>query len=255
MSMRANTARSWHPARVEEHLYPQLYALEESHWWFRGRRAVLRALVDRADPPRPARILDAGCGTGRNLVEFGDRGPAVGVDPSAQAVAFCRQRGLEGVTQATLESLPFEDGSFDLLFAFDVIEHIEDDERALRELRRVAAPGARLVVTVPAYSWLWSAHDEEHHHVRRYTLRRLRERAAVAGWETTFATYFNSILLPPIALLRALPRRNGRSDLELVPPALNRALEQPLRLEARAISRGARLPAGVSAATVLRPLS
>jgi SAM-dependent methyltransferase len=238
---------------VEEHLYSRLYELEDGHWWFRGRRAVLRALVARADAPAAPRILDAGCGTGRNLVEFGHLGPATGVDPSPQAVAFCQRRGLDAVIETALESLPFPDDSFDLLFALDVLEHISDDVGALRELRRVAGPGARLVVTAPAYRWLWSAHDKDHHHVRRYTLRRLRDRGVAAGWEPRIATYFNSLLLAPIALVRAAPRRNGRSDLDLVPPALNRVLEQPLRLEAQAIARGARLPAGVSVATVFAP--
>jgi hypothetical protein len=118
-------------------------------------------------------------------------------------------------------------------------------------LRRVATPEARLVVTVPAYGWLWSRHDEVHHHRRRYTLRRLRERVRASGWRPVFATYFNSVLLAPIALARALPRREGGpSDYDLSPGPLNRLLEQPMRAEAALIARGARLPAGVSVGMV-----
>ena len=146
-------------------------------------------------PPSP-RILDAGCGTGRNLLEFGKLGQATGVDVSAQAVEFCRGRGVEDVRQAAVEDLPFEALSFDVLLATDVIEHVDDDTAVLRELRRVAAREARLILTVPAYQWLWSSHDESVHHRRRYTARRLRERVLAAGWAPTVETYFFSTVLP-----------------------------------------------------------
>src|SRR4029079_13025367 len=121
---------------------------------------------------------DAGCGTGRNLAEFGALGTAAGVDPSPEAIAFCHRRGLREVSAAGLEQLPFGDAEFDLILATDVLEHIPHDEVAARELRRVAAPGALLMVTVPAYQWLWSHHDDSHHHQRRYTLPALRSRLA-----------------------------------------------------------------------------
>ena len=131
-----------------------------------------------------------------------------------------------------------------------MLEHLDDDLAAMRELRRVAAPGARLLVTVPAYQWLWSQHDAAHHHFRRYTLPLLRERLAATGWRTVVSTYFNSVLLPPIAAVRVISRRNPdpaeRPDLKLTPPLLNAVLERPMRAEARLIERGGRLPAGVS---------
>jgi SAM-dependent methyltransferase len=242
---------------LEEHIYQQLYALEDEHWWFRGRRAVIWALLRRAQAPASPRLLDAGCGTGRNLAEYGAPGRATGVDPSASAVAFCRARGIEGVTQGAIEELPFGDGSFDLILATDVLEHVERDDRALAELRRVAAPGARLLVTVPAYRWLWSQHDDSHHHLRRYTVGALSERARRAGWEPMLRTYFNTLLLPPIALVRLLGRRRapegGRTDYELTRGVLNRALALPMRAEAALIRRGLRLPAGVSIGMVCRP--
>jgi hypothetical protein len=139
--------------------------------------------------------------------------------------------------------------------AFDVLEHIEDDRGALRELRRVVRPDGALVVTVPAYRWLWSQHDETHHHVRRYTRRALRANAEASGWRTSFATYFNTLLLPPIAVVRAFRRGEsaGRSDYELAGGPLNSALSLPMRAEARAIAHGARLPAGVSIGAVFLP--
>lgn len=245
---------------MEETAYAEMYEQEDVHWWFRGRRAVIRALLGRADlPPRP-RLLDAGCGTGRNLVELSALGPASGVDPSPSAVAFCRERGLPDVRQAGLEALPFGDGRFDLLLACDVLEHVDDDVGALRELRRVAAPGGTLVLTVPAYQWLWTDHDVQLHHRRRYTLPTLRSRVTEAGWAPVVATYFNTLLLPVVAPARAASRwrptrgerRAGHTDLDRTPAALNVALALPMRLEAWAIARGARLPAGVSAAMLCR---
>ncbi len=236
---------------MEQQAYREQYELEGSHWWFAGRRAVLWALLRRGRVPAGGlRVLDAGCGTGHNLLEFGMLGSATGVDSSPEAIEFCRRRGIEAVREAPIEALPFEDGSFDLILATDVLEHLRDDRAALRELRRVAAPGGRLLTTVPAYRWLWSRHDAEHHHLRRYTLRQLRERLRECGWAPSAWSYFNSLLLPPIAAVRLLARRRDdageRPDLRLTPRALNRVLEQPMRLEAELITRGVILPAGVS---------
>jgi SAM-dependent methyltransferase len=241
---------------MEEWRYRELYELEDRHWWFRSRRRVLWALLRRAGLPPSPRILDAGCGTGRNLVEFGGLGEAEGVDFSSDAVSFCRLRGLERVRQAPLEELPFESGRFDLALAADVIEHLDDDRRALAELRRVSAAGGRLVATVPAYAWLWSRHDESLHHKRRYTAARLGAALRAAGWEPEVATYFFSAVLPGVAAVRAFRRGqadgNGESDLSLTSAPVGRLLELPTIAEAKLIERGARLPAGVSLGVVAR---
>ena len=195
-------------------------------------------------------MLDAGCGTGRNLIEFGSLGDAQGVDYSPEAIDFCRRRGVRR-DRGPIEQLAVRTtGRSTLILATDVLEHLEDDRVALRELHRVAAPDGRLLATVPAYRWLWSQHDDAHHHFRRYTLRRLRDRLRATGWEPLAWSYFNTALLPPIAVVRLLARRrpadDGRPDLRLTPPALNRLLEHPMRLEAAVIRRGGHLPAGVS---------
>jgi SAM-dependent methyltransferase len=240
---------------LEQQAYREQFELEDTHWWFQGRRAVIRALLREAGSGGDLRLLDAGCGTGRNMVEFADLGTVEGVDPSPDAIEFCRRRGVHNVREGRLERLPYDDGCFDLILATDVLEHIPDDRVALAELLRVAAPGGRLLATVPAYRWLWSEHDTVHHHFRRYTLRALRERLVETGWEPLRLTYFNSLLLPPIAAVRLLGRlrseRGGeRPDLKLTPPGLNYLLEQPMRAEAALIRRGVRLPAGVSIGVV-----
>jgi len=231
-----------------------MYEVEDRHWWFRGRAAVVAAMLGRLDLGDSPRILDAGCGTGRNLQRYAQLGPAQGIEPSADAVQFCRERGLDNVQQATLEQLPFGEGSFDLMVATDVLEHVDDDALALRELHRVAAPGGRLVMTVPAFRWLWSEEDDRLGHRRRYTRKGLRALTEQSGWEPLFATYFNLLLLAPIALARRFRDRRDagraeaaqRSELNLTPGWLNAPLSVPMRLEAGLIRAGLPLPIGVS---------
>ena len=209
---------------------------EDRHWWYRGRRTVLDARDRRAAscPPR-ARILDAGCGSGRNMVELARHGTVTGVELSATSVcARARARTPARWSTGSVLEMPFADDSFDLAVSLDVIEHLEDDLGALRELRRVVAPGGALLVTVPAYQWLWSGHDEINHHHRRYTRRSLQRVAEQAGWRQARTTYFNSLLLPVAIVLRVLDRVNTKtteSSLDLwVPP-------EPLQLAARAAAR------------------
>jgi SAM-dependent methyltransferase len=242
---------------MDEAYESSLFEMEDEHWWYRGRRRVVGELVRQVELPAAPRLLDVGCGTGRNLVELQRLGDAVGVEPSAAAVAVARARGLP-VTESGAESLGFGDGTFDLVTALDVIEHIEDDRTALRELRRVTSPTGALVVTVPAYQWLWSSHDDMNLHKRRYGRPALLQALAEAGWRVVRATYFNSLLLLPIAAHRRLQRIIGDStseanDFTRTPSALNPVLEAPFRLEARMIARGIDLPFGVSLAAIAQP--
>jgi SAM-dependent methyltransferase len=234
---------------MDDLIYERLNSLEDRHWWFEGRRAVIWALLGHAQLPHPARVLDVGCGTGRNLQEFAPLGEITGIEPSASAVEFCHARGLKNAQQATVEHLPFEDETFDVAFAFDVLEHLDDDVAGLAEIKRVVKPDGWFVATVPAYRWMWSSHDEAHHHRRRYTRLELVERVVSAGWRPVFASYFNTILLPAIAAVRVFHRAlagQAGTDYDLTSGGLNRALGAPMRLEARLIARGIRLPAGVS---------
>ena len=240
---------------MRDSAYQGLYEAEDRHWWFRGRWAVVEALLARTSLPPNPRILDAGCGTGGNLQRYAQLGEATGVEPFPDAVRLCRERGLGPVEQAGLESLPFAAESFDLIASTDVLEHVEAEQQALRELWRVAAPGAAMLLTVPAYMWLWSEEDVQLHHKRRYTKRRLIEAVEGCGWQTKIATYFNSLLLPPIAAAKRLRRSSQeKADLERTPEALNQPLSLPMRLEANLIRRGVDLPAGVSVGVVCRKL-
>jgi SAM-dependent methyltransferase len=231
---------------------------DERHWWYRGRRHVMRAVLGRLDLPAAAQILDAGCGSGRMLDELAAYGHVAGVDLSRDAVALARGRGHRDVRVGRIEQLPFRTDAFDLVTCLDVVEHTPDDRRTLSELRRVTRAGGRLVVTVPAYQALWSSHDVVNEHYRRYRAASLRSAAEAAGWELVRDTYFNSMLLVPAAVVR-LAERGGpaptpasRSDLAVTPEWLNAPLVWPLRAEARAIGAGRRLPAGLSLLAVLR---
>jgi SAM-dependent methyltransferase len=235
----------------------QTHRVEDRHWWYRGRRGVIDLVLAKLGLPAGARILDAGCGSGRNMVELQRYGTVTGIELSPTSVALARERGVGEVVEGSVLELPFAEGSFDLAVSLDVIEHLEDDRGALRELRRTVAPGGALLVTVPAYQWLWSAHDEINHHHRRYNSRMLLEAATATGWRCELTTHFNSLLLPAAILMRALDRvRPGTTESSLdlwIPPApLNWLLERPLALEAALIGRGGRIPAGLSLLAVLR---
>jgi SAM-dependent methyltransferase len=230
-----------------------MIATDDRHWWYRGRRRILRATLDSLELPAPCRILDAGCGSGRTLDELAGYGDACGVDVSPAAVSATRARGHEAHV-GSVEDLPLPDASFDLVTCLDVIEHTRDDRRTLHELRRVTRPGGALLLTVPAHPTLWSAHDEANHHYRRYTRGSLIDAAIDADWTVSEATYFNAALLAPAAVVRLARRRApaGRSELALTPPVLDRLLELPSRAEAALLRSGARLPAGLSLLAVVR---
>ena len=243
---------------MDERLMNAMLELDDRHWWYRGRRRIIRAELDRMALPAGSRVLDAGCGSGRTLEELGRYGEVFGVELDPGAASMARDRGCGEVHVGRLEELPWEDASFDLITCLDVIEHTPDDRVTLRELRRVSKPGGYLLVTVPAYQGLWSMHDVANHHYRRYSRGRLRASARDAGWRVSRMTSFNGLLLAPAAAVRLAERRRLRQpdadykpELTLGPEWLNAALEQPLRLEARWLAQGRRLPAGLSLLAVL----
>jgi SAM-dependent methyltransferase len=234
----------------------QTHRAEDRHWWYRGRRRVLERVIGALELPQHARILDAGCGSGRNMVDLARRGKVTGIELSETSASLARERDAGEVITGSVQQMPFANDSFDLAVCLDVIEHLEDDLAALRELRRVLAPTGSLLVTVPAYQWLWSGHDEVNHHFRRYTRRTLQRAAEQASWRQVRSTHFNSLLLPVAVLLRVLDRFSRKTtesslDLWVPPQPLNWLLERPLLLEASLIGHGGRIPAGLSLLAVL----
>jgi SAM-dependent methyltransferase len=242
---------------VDKDLMQATLDVDERHWWYRGRRQVIRAELDALPLPPDAQVLDAGCGSGRTMQELEDYGTVQGVELDEDAAELARSRGHGQVTVGRLEQLPWPDRTFDLITSLDVIEHTPDDRATLAELLRVCRPGGWLLVTVPAYQGLWSAHDEANHHYRRYSRAMLRNAAAGAGWTVTRMTSFNSVLLAPAAAVRLARRRfpahNGAADDLTIPPGwLNDLLERPLQMEAGWLGHGHGLRFGLSLLAVMR---
>ena len=245
--------------------FADLYALEESHWWFVGMREVTAALLDPVCTRAGAwDVLDAGCGTGGMLTwleRYARGGKVAGIDFSADALDFCRGRGLRHVAQASVTALPFAEETFDLVTSFDVLVQLpgeDPDEVAMREMFRVLRPGGVAFVRVAAYEWMRSGHDEALNTQRRYRLGQLVERMGRAGFRVRRATYANSLLLPAAAVRRLVLKRLGLadagSDVKPLPQGLdwlNRSLAAALATEARLLKRpDAKLPAGLSAICV-----
>ncbi|HEY2258615.1 MAG TPA: class I SAM-dependent methyltransferase [Solirubrobacteraceae bacterium] len=242
---------------MDQALMKATLEVDEYHWWYRGRRRVILAELDRLPIGAGACVLDAGCGSGRTLQELTRYGEVHGIELDPDAAELARSRGYGEVRVGRLEELPWGPATFDLVTCLDVIEHTADDRITLTELLRVTKPGGYLLVTVPAYQSLWSVHDEANHHYRRYGRRTLRAAARAAGWSVERVTSFNSLLLAPAAAVRLLQRRFGThngytNDLALGPAWLNDVLERPLALEASWLARGHSLPAGLSLLAVLR---
>src|SRR5437667_10249215 len=171
MSTTSNIIDKPLPREMQQHTYAIMRRVEESHWWFVGRRRIIRSFLERVcrdlksirveqDKDPTLNILDVGCGTGANLEMLAEFGDAEGVDVSSEALDFCRARGLAKVKQGAAESLPFEDASFDLVTGLDVVEHLDDDMAGLREMRRVLRPHGRALLFVPAFMFLWGVQDD-----------------------------------------------------------------------------------------------
>lgn len=228
---------------------------EKTHWWFRARRRILKALIDQGvDWGRVSQVLEIGAGSGANLAELYPEGVELtGIEPEAPSAELARQRGIATVHTGMLEEAPglLEGVSFDVVSLFDVLEHVEDDQAALSILQGLVRPEGWLVLSVPAYQWLWSRHDDVNHHFRRYTRRQLVDRVSAAGFQVHTATYFNTLLFPPIAALRLLSKLwrpqgdSGSSDMDLPSGGLNELLYRIFSLERGALKHCS-LPFGVS---------
>lgn len=223
------------------------------HWWYRARRDVLSALIERhAAPPPGSRVLEVGCGTGHNLAMLGGFGSvdAVEIDDEARAVAE-KRLGRRIGSEPLPELGGVERGVYGLVTALDVVEHVKDDVAALATLGECLTSAGRLLVTVPAWPWMWSAHDEVNHHHRRYTKTTLRDAIEGAGLTLRRIDWFNSALFPPIAGVRLLHRLQGKDDSDdaLPSPAVNAALERVFAAERYLIGR-VPMPPGVSLAAI-----
>jgi SAM-dependent methyltransferase len=241
---------------MDPSLYEEMSSIQEKHWWYRARRKIISDAISQIRLPKASRILEAGCGPGGNLSMLKQFGDVCAIEPYGPACEIAKAKGVAEVQQSGLPGdIPFK-AKFDLIGAFDVLEHIERDVEALESLRVALAPSGRLILTVPAYQWMWSAHDVRNHHVRRYTMQHLRRITETAGFNVERITHFNTLLFPLIAGVRLAQRglNDSGSASETIPFApLNATLEAIFGFE-RFMLRHAHLPFGVSILMVARAI-
>lgn len=239
---------------MERIVYDRMAELDEQHWWYRARRDILSDLIERKIAlTADARILEIGCGTGHNLPMLGRFGriDAIEVDGAARDIAS-RRLG-RAVMNAPLPALTgVEDGAYDLIAILDVLEHVEADRAALVGMAGKLKPGGRILITVPAHPWMWSAHDVVNHHKRRYTRATLKAVIAEAGLKLEMLSWFNSLLFPLAAAARLAGRVTGKEDSDdsLPPRPVNALFEAIFGLERYALGR-LPFPPGVSLVAIV----
>lgn len=226
---------------METEAYSIAADVEKKHWWFCGRRAILRSVLNQLAVPNDAscRILEVGCGNGGNLPLLAEYGQVTAVEIDDEARGRAAKCGIAQIEKGYLpDGLPFKGPTFDLILALDVVEHVDNDLESIRALREILNPNGILLITVPAYQWLWSEHDELTHHKRRYNLVQCKELLAEGGFSTHYATYFNSLLFP-LAVTHIKLRKYFSDDpygaLRIPSPCINRLLLSTFALESKLI--------------------
>jgi SAM-dependent methyltransferase len=242
-------------------LYDQLHRIEHTHWWFRARRHIVWSLVRRyidGNPNRRLQVCELGCGTGGNLAAIADEHDVVGIECSSKALAYARQTLGSRVRFGSLpHEIDLPPASFDVVLLTDVLEHIDDDVSAARTALTLLRPGGIVVATVPAYQWLYSPHDAQHHHFRRYSKPRFRSLWAVPHCSSLLLSHYNSLLFAPAAAVRLMAKlrspQQATSGLQVPPQLMNGLLAKVMRSEANLIGR-VPIPFGLSLVSVTRKL-
>ena len=233
---------------MERVVYQQMAELDDRHWWYRARRRILAELIRReVRLPADGRILEIGCGTGHNLQMLSGFGHVDGLELDDEAAALSEKRLGRGIIRSPLPELDGVSNDYDLIGAFDVIEHIEDDRAALAAIATKLKPGGKFMMTVPAHPWMWTAHDVANHHKRRYSKRSLRALVEGSPMRLQKIGYFNSLLFPVAVAERTVSKLRGKDDgdVSLPPAPLNAALEAVFASERYLVGR-LPLPPGLS---------
>ena len=234
---------------MDRSVYEAMADLDERHWWYRARREVVAALIRRrALPPKGAKVLEVGCGTGHNLEMLSEFGTVDALEVDEAARALAEKRLGRPVFDAPLPELAgVPECAYDLVASLDVVEHIPDDAASVASLAKRLKPGGKLVLTVPAHQWMWSAHDVVNHHQRRYSKAGFRKLIEGSSLKLEAIGYFNSLLFPVAMAERLASKARGKdeADLGLPPKPINQALERVFAAERFAIGR-IPLPPGLS---------
>ncbi len=225
---------------MKKYLYEDLFSLEEKHWWHRSKRAIVQKFIRIYNTTKNPKILDIGCGTGKNMEELLNFGSVYGLDSSPEALKFCKKRGLKNLILGSAEKTHLKKDTFNIITLLDVLEHT-DDNKTLQEVYRILKNDGLIIITVPAYSWLWSNWDVVLHHQRRYTTRSLSEVLKKNNFKTIKISYMYSFLVLPILIIRTvkslLSKKDYSSDFKLSSPLINILMSKLANIESFFIER------------------
>ncbi len=199
---------------MQEIVYHTNYQNEDSYWWFTARNIIISKIINKIIPSLSlqSKIIDIGCGTGGFASYIANRYDVSCLDTSSIALDYCKKRGLQTLYNTTIDGLPNEVIPFEAAIMLDVLEHIEDDTAALNDVYKVLDDNGYFIMSVPAYKWMWSKHDEIHMHYRRYTKKEITSLIQAAGFKIKYASYFNSFLFLPAVLKRKLDKIIGKEE-------------------------------------------
>ncbi len=248
---------------MDKQYYKDYYRLEREHWWFTAREAILKNIIERkVNTTKPLRILNIGTATGAGTVMLSQFGKVTSIEYDEDCCEFLNKELNIPTQQGSITELQFADNSFDLVCAFDVIEHVEDDAKAASEMLRVCAKDGFVFCTVPAFMLLWSEHDVINHHCRRYKINQFRSLFKVSNSQVVFKSYFNFFFFMPIATVRILlwpfqknkikSKANAESDFARFNTGLLNKIFHIIFLLERSLLKAIRFPFGVSISLMIK---
>ena len=241
---------------MDQHMYHVFKEVEDSHWWFVGRRRVIKQVLSSLNLPKLPRILDVGCGTGGNLPVLAEFGHVIGMEMDDGAIEMARMRQVGRIEKGGLpDDLPRSTETFDVILLLDVLEHIDDERASLKALKALLTPAGYMVLTVPAFPYLWSKHDEDNHHKRRYLASTFEKALEDAELKIEHLTYFNMWLFPLAAIVRIMKKvlsiKETGSELQIPRPPVNTMFQAIFGSE-RHLVTWARMPFGLSLLAIVR---
>lgn len=240
---------------MNSHLYEEMYELENKHWWFKARKKIVLSLLDQYLAGNNNSILDVGCGCGTILNDLQRYGMASGMDCAEEAIKFSKLNYNGEIKKGSMpDDIPFPNDHFDAILMLDVLEHVEQDVRCLESASMHLKAKGIFIITVPAYRFLWSAHDDVHGHKRRYKIGEIKEKLLAIDLEVLKTSYFNTFLFVPIfatRIIHQIMRTKEGSDAKMLQRHLNLLFEAIFSSEA-GILRIADMPFGVSIIAVAR---
>lgn len=219
---------------MKKYLYEDLFSLEEKHWWHISKRRIVRKLIEKYNAVSNPKILDIGCGTGKNMEELQNLGIVYGLDSSPEALLFCKKRGLHNLILGSAEKTHLKKKSFNIITLLDVLEHT-DDSKSLKEIYRILKEKGLIIITVPAYNFLWSSWDVVLHHKRRYTIENLKLILQQNNFHIKKISYMYSFLVLPVFIIRMIKsitfKKTYPSDFKLSSSFINLLMDKITRFE------------------------